>query len=84
MRGNGTVKLTNNQFPDPQDIGLVPVVNTPCWASDWAVSLNLTMPSGVSWSDGRGHSAGGMVGGVFAHYGRVRMPQSLFRRPPAT
>ena len=26
----GTVKLTNIQLTDPQDIGLVPVVNTPC------------------------------------------------------
>ena len=26
----GTVKLTKNQLTDPKDIGLVPVVNTPC------------------------------------------------------
>ena len=32
----GTVKLTNNQLTDPQDIGLVPVVKAPCWASDRA------------------------------------------------
>ena len=39
-----TVKLTNIQLTDPQDIGLVPVVNTPCWASERVVNLNLTIP----------------------------------------
>ena len=28
----------------PQDTGLQPVVNPPCWASQTAVSLNLTIP----------------------------------------
>ncbi len=45
MKWRGTVKLTNNQLTDPQDIGLVPVVNTPGLASDRAVNLNLTIPS---------------------------------------
>ncbi len=45
--GTGTVKLANNQLTDPQDIGLVPVVNTSCWASDRAVNLNLTIPARI-------------------------------------
>ncbi len=45
MPMNGTVKLANNQLTDPQDIGLVPVVKAPCWASDRAANLNLTIPS---------------------------------------
>ena len=37
-------KLTKNQPPHPQDAGLDPVVNPPYWASETAVSLNLTIP----------------------------------------
>ena len=40
-----TVKLTNSQPTDPQDIGRVPVVNTPCWASDEAVDSTWKYPT---------------------------------------
>ena len=41
-----TVKLTQSSSIDPQDTALESVVNPPCWASETAVSLNLTIPSG--------------------------------------
>ena len=40
----GTVKLTKSSSFDPQDTGLEPAVNPPCWGSETAVSLNLTIP----------------------------------------
>ena len=40
----GTVKLTKSSSLDPQDTGLEPAVNPPCWGSETAVSLNLTIP----------------------------------------
>ena len=40
----GTVKLTKSSSIDPQDPGLEPAVNPPCWGSETAVSLNLTIP----------------------------------------
>ena len=40
----GIVKLTENSSIDPQDAGLQPVANPPCWASETAASLNLTIP----------------------------------------
>ena len=40
----GIVKLTKSSSIDPQDTGLLPVANPPCWASRTAVSLNLTIP----------------------------------------
>ena len=46
----GIVKLTNSSSIDPQDAGLQPVVNPPCWASKTAVSFNLTIPSRVLFS----------------------------------
>ncbi len=39
----GTVKLTKSWSIYPQDTGLEPVVNTPYWASETAISLNLTV-----------------------------------------
>ena len=42
----GTVKLTKSSSIDPQDTGLEPAVNPPCWGSETAVSLNLTIPHG--------------------------------------
>ena len=39
-----TVKLTKSSSSDPQDTGLEPVANPPCWGSETAVSLNLTIP----------------------------------------
>ena len=42
-----TVKLTKSWSTYPQDTGLDPVVNPPCWASETAVSLNLTIPGDV-------------------------------------
>ena len=39
-----TVKLTRSESIDPQDTGLEPAVNPPCWASKTAVVLNLTIP----------------------------------------
>ena len=39
-----TVKLAKSESIDPQDTGPEPVVNPPCWASETAVSLNLTIP----------------------------------------
>ena len=39
-----TVKLTKSSSSDPQDAGLEPAVNPPCWGSETAVSLNLTIP----------------------------------------
>ena len=44
-RRRGTVKLTKSSSIDPQDTGLEPAVNPPCWRSETAVSLNLT----ISW-----------------------------------
>ena len=41
-----TVKLTKSESIDPQDTGLDPVVNPPCWASETAVSLNFAIPFG--------------------------------------
>ena len=38
------VKLPQRSSSDPQDPGLQPVVNPPCWASRAAASRNLTMP----------------------------------------
>ena len=40
----GIVKLTKSSSIDPQDTGLQPAVNPPCWASRTAVGLNLTIP----------------------------------------
>ena len=40
----GTVKLTKSWSIYPQDTGLEPVVNPPYWASETAISLNLTIP----------------------------------------
>ena len=40
-----TVKLTKSSAIDPQDTARESVVNPPCWASETAVSLNLTIPS---------------------------------------
>ena len=40
-----TVKLTESSSIDPQDTGLESAVNPPCWGSETAVSLNLTIPS---------------------------------------
>ena len=40
----GIVKLTKGSSIDPQDTGLQPVANPPCWASKAVASLNLTMP----------------------------------------
>ena len=39
----GIVKLAKSSSSDPQDTGLQPVVNPPCWAPKAAVSLNLTV-----------------------------------------
>ena len=49
----GIVKLTKSSSINPQDGGLEPVVNPPCWASETAVSLTLTvsmilLPVGVA------------------------------------
>ena len=41
-----TVKLTKSSSIDPQDTGLEPVGKPPCWGSETAVSLNLTIPPG--------------------------------------
>ena len=41
---HGIVKLTKSSSIDPQDTGLEPAVNPPCWASRAAVGLNLTIP----------------------------------------
>ena len=41
-RRTGIVKLTKSSSIDPQDTGLQPVANPPCWASKTAASLNLT------------------------------------------
>ena len=41
----GIVKLTKSSSIDPQDTGLKPVVNPPYWASEVAVSINLTIPA---------------------------------------
>ena len=43
---DGIVKLTQSSSTDPQDTGLQPVANPPCWASRTAVSLNSTIPLG--------------------------------------
>ena len=40
---DGAVKLTKSSSSDPQDTGLEPAVNPPCWGSETAVSLNLTV-----------------------------------------
>ena len=39
----GIVKLTKSLSIEPQEIGLQPVANPPCWASKTAASLNLTV-----------------------------------------
>ena len=39
-----TVKLTKSSSIDPQDTGLEPAGKPPCWGSETAVSLNLTIP----------------------------------------
>ena len=39
----GIVKLTKSSSTDPQDTGLKPGANPPGWASETAVSLNLTV-----------------------------------------
>ena len=44
---DGIVKLTRSESIDPQDTGLEPAVNPPCWASKTAVVLNLTIPSAI-------------------------------------
>ena len=50
---DGTVKLTKSSSIDPQDTALEPAVNPPCWGSETAVSLNLTIPAaGVVSSPG--------------------------------
>ena len=60
-----TVKLTKSSSINPQDTGLQPVANPPCWASKTAVSLNLTIPKDGpeawqdSWSAGTATYAGG-------------------------
>ena len=46
----GIVKLTKRSSIDPQYTGLQPVANPPCWASETAVSLNLTIPAGLQRS----------------------------------
>ena len=43
----GIVKLTKSSSIDPQDTGLQPVANPPCWAPKTAASLNLTGPNGA-------------------------------------
>ena len=43
-RPQGIVKLTKRSSIDRQYTGLQPVANPPCWASETAVSLNLTIP----------------------------------------
>ena len=42
---SGIVKLTESSSINPQDTGLQPVANPPCWASKTAVSPNLTIPA---------------------------------------
>ena len=42
-RRTGIVKLTKSSSIDPQDTGLQPVANPPCWASKTAASLKLTV-----------------------------------------
>ena len=44
MVRDGIVKLTKRSSIDPKYTGLQPVANPPCWASETAVSLNLTIP----------------------------------------
>ena len=44
---DGIVKLTKSSSIAPQDTGLQPVANPPCWASRTAARLNLTTPVGV-------------------------------------
>ena len=41
---DGTVNLTKSWSIYPQDAGLEPVVNPLYWASETAISLNLTIP----------------------------------------
>ena len=47
-----TVKLAESESTDPQDTGPEPVVNPPCWASETAVTPNLTIPVGVVGAGG--------------------------------
>ena len=54
-----TVKLTKSSAIDSQDTGLEPVVNPPCWASETAVSLNLTIPPQAPWPAVRGRTSPG-------------------------
>ncbi len=44
-RRQGNVKLTKSWSICPQDTGFDPVVNPPYWASETAISLNLTIPA---------------------------------------
>ena len=53
MSGSQEVSAVHCQVDEklvdrPQDTGLQPVVNPPCWASKTAVSFNLTIPSWTS------------------------------------
>ena len=50
-RREGTVKLTQISSSYPQDPGHELVLNPTCWASETAVSLNLTVPRGEAQPD---------------------------------
>ena len=52
-----TVKLTKSSSSDPQDAGLEPVANPPCWGSETAVSLNLTIPAPITRAPVAGEQA---------------------------
>ena len=52
MSAVGIVKLTKGWLTAPQDTGLEPVVNPPCWASETAVSRNLTMAATTGTTTG--------------------------------
>ena len=56
MVPEGIVKLTKSSSIDPQDTGLEPAVNPPCWASRTAVGLNLTIPSRSSAAVGHSYN----------------------------
>ena len=64
-----TVKLTKSSSIDPQDTGLEPAVNPPCWASRTAVGLNLTIPNRHDGNDFRGHASSKSVGKTFSGCG---------------
>ena len=75
-----TVKLTKSSSLDPQDTGLEPAVNPPCWGSETAVSLNLTIPGRRQWP------AAAVCGHRWPVYGsqpppRSRGPGHRARRP---